>query len=394
METLRYTYKLRPGAQALARLEDEWHLSRWVWNECVNQQRTGKNPTAKSLDKMLTAARAAAGWLGAGSSVVQQQTIRDYASALRVSFAVRGRGRPKPKSRKRDLPSMNYTRNGFRLRHQKEANPVLALAGGVSIPVVSSRPLPSEPTSVRVYRDAAGWWWASFVVRREPTPAPERTAAIGVDWGVDTTATTTDPAYDLHYEGFSRKEAQQMRTLQRTMTRRAPKPGQKPSRGYKETKRRAAQLHRAIRHRRTDHAMKWANRVVADHGSIAVENFRPGFLAKSTMARKAADAAVGAAKRKLLETAARAGRKVVLVPPAYTTMTCSECHAIAKQRLGLHERIFRCTHCGHIADRDRNAARVVLALAGFDQAGADAVRHSHLPPWQVRMPAEPGIPRL
>jgi putative transposase len=89
------------------------------------------------------------------------------------------------------------------------------------------------------------------------------------------------------------------------------------------------------------------------------------------MARKAADSAIGAAKRALIERGMRAGRKVVLVPPAYTTMTCSDCLAIAKQRLGLAERIFRCEYCGHTADRDRNAARVILAVAEQGHTSVD-----------------------
>jgi putative transposase len=98
------------------------------------------------------------------------------------------------------------------------------------------------------------------------------------------------------------------------------------------------------------------------------------------MARKAADAAIGAAKRELIERGVRAGRKVVLVPPAYTTMTCSECFARAKQRLGLAERVFRCEHCGYTADRDRNAARTILATVDPDRAGVDDVRHCLPPP--------------
>jgi len=36
----------------------------------------------------------------------------------------------------------------------------LCLAGRLSIPVVWSRELPSEPSSVRVYRDSIGHWYA------------------------------------------------------------------------------------------------------------------------------------------------------------------------------------------------------------------------------------------
>ena len=110
------------------------------------------------------------------------------------------------------------------------------------------------------------------------------------------------------------------------------------------------------------------------------------------MARKAADAAIGAAKRELVERGLRAGRKVVLVPPAYTTMTCSECGE-KQARLGLAERTFQCLDCGYTADRDRNAARVILATAERGRAGADDVRHSLTPfPGASGVRSEPQIP--
>ena len=48
---------------------------------------------------------------------------------------------------------------------------------------------------------------------------------------------------------------------------------------------------------------------------IAVEECRPKFLAKTTMARKAADAAIGATKRALVEMGRTHGREIVLVNP-------------------------------------------------------------------------------
>jgi len=103
------------------------------------------------------------------------------------------------------------------------------------------------------------------------------------------------------------------------------RPGYPPSNGYKNAQRQAARLHKKATRQNTHTARAWAKRIVDDHQVIAVEDFKPKFLAKSTMARKAADAAIGTAKRTLVEYAKRAYRTVVLVPPAYTTMTCSKC---------------------------------------------------------------------
>lgn len=375
-ETVRYTYRLRPGATAERALMEEWHRCRFLWNEAVHQSRTGRKPTFAKLSKLLTEARKRTAWLREGSQDAQQQMLRTYAQALDHSFKVKGRGRPQTKKRKNCLPSLAYSRNGFAIKEGR-----LRLPKGVTIPVVWSRDLPSAPTSVRVYQDSLGHWYASFVVRREIEPLPESDGKIGIDWGVSTTATTTNPAYDLPHIGARKAAAADLAKAQRKMARRRKPKGQPQTKGYQRAKLEAAKVAKKAARRNTHEGRMWARRVVADHQLIAVEDFRPKFLAKSTMAKKAADAAVSTIKRTLIEYAARAGRKVVLVQPAYTTMTCSGCFARAK-RLMLDERTFVCTHCGLIADRDVNAARTILAVGERAHTSVESVRHSE-PPFEV-----------
>ena len=390
-ETVRYTYRLRPGAQAERALSDEWGRCRWLWNEAVHQQKTGRKPTFCKLSKLLTAARAAHVWLREGSQVAQQQTLRTYMLALDHSFKVKGRRKPTIKRRKDALPSLEYTVRGFSIRDGR-----LCLPKGVSVPVAWSRELPSEPSSVRVYRDSIGHWYASFVVTREVEPAPQAYGKIGIDWGVKVTATTTDPAYDLPYGGHRKRCAAELARAQRKMCRRRRQRGQPQSNGYRRAKMEAVKLHKKAARQNAHASRVWARRVVDDHQVIAVEDFKPMFLAKSTMARKSADAAIGTAKRELIERGKRAGRKVVPVPPAYTTMTCSECGTRAKERLTLAERVFVCTACGCVAGRDANAARVILAQGERILAGADDIRQLPCLPSGVAggMRSELEIPRL
>src|SRR6185437_1661788 len=100
-ETVRYTYRLRPGAQAERALTAEWHRCRWLWNEAVHQQKSGRKPTLCKLSKLLTAARGRSAWLREGSQVAQQQMLRTYAQALGQAYQVKGRGEPVVKHRKR-----------------------------------------------------------------------------------------------------------------------------------------------------------------------------------------------------------------------------------------------------------------------------------------------------
>ncbi len=376
-EVVRYTYRLRPGAHAERALLQEWGRCRFLWNEAVHQHKTGNKPTLAKLGKLLTELRKNNTWMRQGSQVAQQAALRNYTQALQHSFTVKGRGRPKLKARKRTLPSLEYSTKGFSIRDGR-----LKLPKGFFIPVVWSRNLPSPPTSVRVYQDSLGHWYASFVTRREKTSAPDVEASIGIDWGVSTTATTTDAKHDLPYRGHRKRCAAELAKAQRKMARRHRK-GHPHSNGYKRARRQAAKLHKKAARQTAHDSRVWAKKITDSHDLIALEDFKPTFLARSTMARKAADAAIGAAKRELITSAERAGRKVVLVKPAYTTMTCSECFARAKQALDLGERIFRCSACGYFAGRDRNAARVILAVAERGHTSVEDIRHVQPPSGDV-----------
>ncbi|MEU7467055.1 transposase [Streptomyces sp. NPDC044984] len=378
----RYTYRLRVSATARAGLEGEWGRCRWLWNECVARSRKayaeGEVCGPARLDGMLTRARGVTPWLSEGASVPQQQVIRDFAVSrakalkdIRNRLPVKRRaGMPRHKKRRGSDPSLNYTRRGFRLRDGR-----LHLAGGIVLTVVWSRPLLAEPSSVRVYRDGLGHWYASFVVPAPIEPLPPTGEVIGVDWGVKETATTTSDAHDLPHPCHGLKTQQKLSRYDRMMARRKPtKKGQAGSKGYREAKRWRAKTYAKIARQRQDTARKWAKKVVRDHDVIAVEDFRPKFLARTSMARKAADAAIGATQQALVEMGRKHARDVRLVHPAHTTMDCARCGARAKHALPLSERTYTCTACGAVSPRDKNSARVMLLRAGLDPAGVEGAR--------------------
>ena len=380
----RYTYRLRVSSTALAGLDAEWARCRWVWNECVAMSRKVHllNETATEkvtcgpaqLDKMLTEARTTMGWLREGASVPQQQIIRDFGKSrakalqdIQAGLPMRQRaGMPRIKRKRDALPSMNYTRRGFRVKDGR-----LHLAGGIALRVVWSRDLPADPTSVRVHQDSLGHWYASFVVQRAIEPLSVTGRAIGIDWGVKETATTTSDAHDLPHARHGKTAAQKLARYQKQMARRKPARGKAASKGYRTASRAAAKVHKKVARQRQDTARKWAKTVVRDFDQLAVEDFKPKFLAKSTMARKAADAAIGATKTALTEMARKHGRIVHLVHPAHTTMDCSQCQARTKHALPLSERTYACTACAAVSPRDKNSARVMLVRAGLNPASAD-----------------------
>lgn len=359
-EKLRYTFRIRPGKVAESHLVQESHRARFIYNTAVAQL---KKDGTWMKDKSITSLRQKVQWLKSGSVVVQQQSLRDFSQA---------KGRRKFKSKRTTLPSINYTKRGFslveRVGNNGETVTRLKIAGGFIIPVLWSRELPSAPTSVRIFQDSIGHWYASFVVECEKSTSPKTGNSIGIDWGIKTLATTTDDNYDLEQPRFSRKAQAQLARAQKELARR-----KKGSRHRQQSKKRVATLHKKVARQRKDLAHKWSRSIVDNFDNIAIEDFASAFLFASPMARCAGDGAIGMLKTILSSKAHMNSRNVVLVNPAYTTMTCSQCGTKAKRRLELSERTFDCQSCEFHTDRDKNAARVVLARAGFNPVTVENV---------------------
>lgn len=229
----RYTFRLRVSPTARTQLLAEWDRCRWVWNECVAKAKAVHahnklHPEEKQtcgpaqLDRMLTEARRVAPWLREGASVPQQQIIRDFATSrakahkdIKERLPVSQRaGMPGWKKKCEADPTLNFTKRGFRLKDGR-----LHLAGGIVLTVVWSRELPAAPSSVRVYRDSVGHWYASFVVSADVQLLPAAGAVIGIDWGVKETATTTSDTHDLPHAQHGTKAQARLSRYDRMMAR-------------------------------------------------------------------------------------------------------------------------------------------------------------------------------
>src|SRR5947208_7036250 len=84
-------YRLLPTPAQEAVLRDHCAHARYVWNLAVEQHshwHPGRTSAPGYLEqsRQLTAARAEHDWLAAGSQMVQQQALRDFAQAMAAFF--------------------------------------------------------------------------------------------------------------------------------------------------------------------------------------------------------------------------------------------------------------------------------------------------------------------
>ena len=192
---LRYNYRLYPDAPQREALARAFGCARVVFNDALAARRAAHAAGEPYIsDAMLSAALTASketperAWLGEVSSVVLQQALTDLNVAYRSFFAsVTGKRKgpkvapPRFRSRKDRRQSVRFTANS---RFRVLGNGRLRLPKIGEVEVRWSRDLPAAPSSVTVVRDAAGRFFASFVVEAGRGPLPGTDRECGIDLGL------------------------------------------------------------------------------------------------------------------------------------------------------------------------------------------------------------------
>jgi len=212
-----------------------------------------------------------------------------------------------------------------------------------------------------------GRWQASFQLRYKKPPAQRpvrhRGGLIGVDAGVRHLVTTSEPVPGLtdadgHVANPKVLDGN-LRRLQRLD--RAVSRAQRGSKNHRKLVRRRARLHGRVAMTRALHIHAVTTTLAGAFDTVAVETLNVKGMAnkKRRLGRKLADAGLGELRRQLAYKTADRDHQLVPVGRAFpSSKTCSVC-GHAKAKLALSERVFRCDHCGHVADRDVNAARTI-----------------------------------
>ena len=122
---------------------------------------------------------------------------------------------PRFRSRKDNRQAVRFTKNS---RFRVLDNGRLRLPKIGDVQVRWSRALPSDPSSVTVIRDAAGRYFASFVVQTTDEPLPPVDSEVGIDLGLTHFAVLSDGT-KVAAPKFLRRAARKLRRLQQELSR-------------------------------------------------------------------------------------------------------------------------------------------------------------------------------
>jgi putative transposase len=192
---LRYSYRLYPDEPQREALGRAFGCARVVFNDALAARRAAHAAGEPYIPDAVMSARLTKAkgtperaWLADVSSVALQQALADLNTAFRNFFSsVAGKRKgpkvapPRFRSRRDSRQSLRFTRNS---RFRVLDNGRLRLPKIGDVPVRWSRDLPAAPSSVTVIRDAAGRFFASFVIEAGGRRLPVTGAECGIDLGL------------------------------------------------------------------------------------------------------------------------------------------------------------------------------------------------------------------
>ncbi|GAA4615729.1 RNA-guided endonuclease TnpB family protein [Actinoallomurus liliacearum] len=371
---LRYSYRLNPTPAQRIALAKAFGCARVVFNDGLHARRNAH--AAGSLyigdgelsKRVITEAKKTPerAWLGEVSAVVLQQALADLNAAYRNFFASLLGKRKGPKVAP---PRFRSKKGRQAIRFTKNARFAITRGGRLRLPKIGdvvvrwSRSLPAEPSSVTVIKDAAGRYFASFVVQTDERPLEPVEAEAGIDLGLGHFAVLSD-GRKIDSPRFLRRAEKKLKFLQRALARK-----QIGSNNREKARLAVTRQHAKVTDARREFHHQLSTKLICDNQAIYVENLAIMGLARSRLAKSIYDAGWSSFLAMLEYKAALYGRTVHRIDRWYpSSKRCSACGTL-QAAMPLSVRSWACS-CGAVHDRDVNAAKNILAAGRAERLNA------------------------
>jgi len=329
-------------AVGVARFTWNWALAEWkAWHKA------GKRPTAMKLKKRFNAVkREQFPWVYDSPRDANAQPFANLGQAFRSFFEGQAKY-PKPKNKGKCRESFYVANDKLRVDGKTITLPRIG-----AVKMRESLRFEGKITCATV-SCTAGRWFVSISVEADlPVVRCENQArTVGVDLGVKKLATISD---GTTFQGPKplRGSLRRLRRLSRGLSRKV-----KGSRNRDKARLRLARCHARVAAIRSDALHKLTTNLVRTYGRIVIEDLNvKGMGRNRRLSRTIADMGFGEFRRQLAYKTQPSLTTVVVADRWFaSSKLCRQCGTL-NDGLRLKDRTFRCNDCGHVEDRDLNAA--------------------------------------
>jgi len=360
-----YEYHCRPNKKQEAQLMNVLMASRRLYNDGLQELVEHYKATGKHMNLFEQDKRHGAKQHPDLPAVVVDTTLK----RLHRSFANFFRGRKEGK--RIGFPRFKSADAWNTIQFRDAANcldgnylKTPKISGG-KIRVNVYRPLDGNFKFARLVLRPSGWY-VQCVTDYDGQRLEPNDKAIGLDFGITYLVADSDGGFVKNPKSF-RTSARKLASAQKQLAK-----CKKGSRRRRKAKRQVARVHERIGNQRKDKLHKVSRSYVNRYGLIAIENLKPANMVKNhSLALSISDASWGLLRFFLAYKAESAERRLVSVPPHYTSQRCRRCKEIVQKSLSVRTHV--CPYCGYVADRDTNAAQNILRI-GLDETFAEGAR--------------------
>lgn len=324
-----------------------WNWGLWLTKNILNHNKLNpdeklKFPTAIDLHKLLVAmVKSENAWYYECAKSTPQQALMALREAWKQCFK-KTAGAPKFKKKGR--------RDSFSL----EGAVKILGNNKIQVPKIgvlkTYERLPQVPTKSCTISRKADRWFISFRFDIQQQES-DRTSIVGVDLGVKSLATLSTGEVILGAKSY-KKYAAKLSRMQWMNRHKVI-----GSNNWKKAQIAIARLHRKIANIRKDTLHKLTTLLAKNHGTVVIEDLNvSGMIANHKLAASVADMGFFEFRRQLTYKCQLYGSNLVVADRWFpSSKICSNC-GTKKEILRLSERVFECSDCGTVIDRDLNAA--------------------------------------
>lgn len=368
-----YKYRIYPTKLQAQMLDRQFGMCRYVYNYCLDlqtkhYQSTQKKISKYDLQKEIALHKQEKEWLKEGMSQALCRETENLEKAYNNFFKKLSKF-PKFKSRKDDRQSFTIPQ-GFRLENNKLIIPKIK-----GIKIVLHREIPSSKlTSLTISKTATGKYYASInfqVDESYPELKPIcENQAVGIDLGIKTFATLSD-GVEIENPKFLRKSLRKLKRLQRKHSKK-----QIGLSNREKSRVKLARLYERISNRRTNFLHQVTCKLTNEYDTICLETLKVKNMVKNhKLAQALSDIAIGTFNRQIEYKAKEKGVNIIRIGQFDPSSKMCSCGTINKE-LKLKDRIWVCTECGSVNDRDLLAAQNIkrFALAKINTVGTTEIQ--------------------
>ena len=374
-----YKVELKPTSEQIQQIERTMGVCRYVYNLFISTNRDNyRNGTqsylsgydfSKWLNNEYRNANPDKLWIWEVSSKAVKKAIMNADTAYRNYLKGKG-GFPNFKRRNGRPVSMYLPRNSptdIMIERHRAKIPTL---GWVRIKGYGYVPRRAKAMSVTITK-RAGRYFASFLfeVKATHTVGTTQSESIGIDIGIKSFAVISDGRNypNVNKAERTRKLLRRLKREQRKFSRKIRKIKQrKEETASKKCKRsnldkqrqKVQRAYMRLSNKRHDYIKKTVHEIVSTRPEfIVIEDLNVSGMLKNRHLSRAIAESEFYYFRTLLERKCREfGIELRIVDRFYaSSKTCSHCGHIKKD-LKLSDRVYECTECGLVIDRDYNAA--------------------------------------